>query len=183
MSLTVAEKNHWKERIAKRIERAIQELLAEHDPTFMVKIDQQARARTIDSLGIAESCRRLDEIKAAIKAIEAERAQISERINQSLIPSSEYTQSYYDGSSRMERVIKERQGIYEKELLNESPLGKKLLTLKREQEELLDTVWLATSSVQIKNLWNQVNKLLGQAMTDLQSRAVQIEPSLVDATE
>jgi len=183
MSLTVTEKNHWKERIAKRIEQAIEELLAEHDPTFNAKIEQQARARAIESLGVAESYGRLDEIKAAIKTLEAERAQISDRIEHALIPSTEYMRSYYDTSSRIERMISDRQGVYEQELLNESPLGKKVLTLRREQEELLDTVWLATSPVQIKNLWNQVSQLLGQRITDLQTSAVQFDPLARDQTE
>jgi len=80
-------------------------------------------------------------------------------------------------------MISDRQGVYEQELLNESPLGKKVLTLRREQEELLDTVWLAKSPVQIKNLWNQVSQLLGQRITDLQTSAVQFDPLARDQTE
>jgi hypothetical protein len=183
MTLTVTEKNHWKERIGKRIERTIEELITEHDPAFNGKIEQQARARAIESLGIAESYRRIDEIKAAIRTLETERTQITEHIDRALIPSSESLRGYYDPPSRIERMIKDRQGFYEKELLNESTFGKKILALRREQEELLDTVWLATSPAQIKNLWSQVNQLLGHSVTDLQSSAVLFEPTADDRTK
>ncbi len=35
MSITVAEKTHWKERIAQKIERAIKELVANHDTLYL----------------------------------------------------------------------------------------------------------------------------------------------------
>lgn len=42
-----------------------------------------------------------------------------------------------------------------------------------EQEGLIDTGWLATSPVQIRQLWHQVGQLIGQKMTELQIRLVQ----------
>ena len=172
MSLTVTEKNHWKERIAKRIERAVEDLLAKHDPTFHTKTELQARQKAVDSLGIADQYRRIDEIKAEIKTLEAERSHLAEKIDRTLIPSTEHCRGWYDTAARIERIIKDRQSVYEKELLGETPLGLKVLRLRREQEDLLDTVWLATSPIQIRQLWNQVGQLLGQEMTELQTGVV-----------
>lgn len=172
MTLTVTEKNHWKERIAKRIERAVEELLAKYDSSFHTKIELQARQRAIDSLGIAEQYRRMDEIKTEVKTLEAERSQLAEIIDRTLIPSTEHCRGWYDTAARIERIIKDRQAVYEKELLSETPLGHRILKLRREQEDLLDTVWMATSPIQIRQLWNQVKQLLGQEMTELQTSVV-----------
>jgi len=45
MPITVAEKEHWKERIAKRIGHRIETLVAKQDPLLLQRITQQARAK------------------------------------------------------------------------------------------------------------------------------------------
>ena len=57
--------------------------------------------------------------------------------------------------------------------MNATPLGQQIQNLKREQEELLDTVWIATSPVQIAKLWSRVVALLGDSLTDLQQETLQ----------
>jgi hypothetical protein len=57
--------------------------------------------------------------------------------------------------------------------LQSGALGQKIQKLKREQEELLDTVWIATSPVQIAKLWSRVVELLGDSLTDLQQETLQ----------
>ena len=44
------------------------------------------------------------------------------------------------------------------------------------KDNLLDTVWLATSSSQIKELWGQVNALLEIKPTALEEKALKIAP-------
>ena len=61
MGLTVAEKNHWKERIERKLNRAIDVLLASKDPTFKSTIEKEAWERAVESLGIAEAYRRIRE--------------------------------------------------------------------------------------------------------------------------
>ena len=62
------------------------------------------------------------------------------------------------------------------DILAESDLGKQVLALRSEKDNLLDTVWLATSCAQIKELWEQVNALLELKPTALEEKALQIEP-------
>ena len=64
----------------------------------------------------------------------------------------------------------------EADILAESDLGKQVLALRREKENLVDTVWLATSSSQIKELWEQVNALLELKPTALEEKALRIPP-------
>jgi hypothetical protein len=50
-----------------------------------------------------------------------------------------------------------------------------VIELEREKEELLDTVWLATSGLQIKQLWAKVTDILQQQPTPFQQKALKIE--------
>ena len=64
----------------------------------------------------------------------------------------------------------------EADILAESDLGRRVLSLREEKDNLLDTVWLATSSSQIKELWEQVNSLLEITPTALEDKALKIAP-------
>ena len=44
------------------------------------------------------------------------------------------------------------------------------------RRSLLDTVWLATSGQQIKELWKKVADLLSEEQTPLQKEALAIQP-------
>ena len=41
-SLTLGEKSHWKERIAKRIDQRIETLVAKQDPTLLQRVAEQS---------------------------------------------------------------------------------------------------------------------------------------------
>ncbi len=75
---------------------------------------------------------------------------------------------YHDVEERIERIIRQHQENTEGELTAETPLGKQIKRLQKEQEEMLDTVWLATSPKEIVNLWSRVVTMLQQPLTDLQ---------------
>jgi len=60
--------------------------------------------------------------------------------------------------------------------LQESDVGKKILHLEREREELTDTIWLATSPVQIRSLWKDFSAMLTEEPTELQKQALTYEP-------
>ena len=85
-----------------------------------------------------------------------------------------YSPSHYN--NEVENAIKSRQAIHEDKLLADSEVGHRILQLRHERENLLDTVWLAASSKQIKELWNKVAELLGDEQTQLQRDALAIEP-------
>ncbi|MCA9120721.1 MAG: hypothetical protein H6822_35915 [Planctomycetaceae bacterium] len=52
--------------------------------------------------------------------------------------------------------MKRRQAVHEDELLAELERGQEIVRLRQEKEDLLDTVWFATSGAQIKELWSKV---------------------------
>ena len=53
MSLTVAEKEHWKDRISRRIDKKVETLLAA-EPNLMDRVHRDARQQALQSLGLAD---------------------------------------------------------------------------------------------------------------------------------
>ena len=71
-------------------------------------------------------------------------------------------------------AVQRRQAVHEEELLAADPLGQQILHLRQEKDNLLDTIWLASSTQQIKELWKKVVDLLGDEQTVLQKEALAI---------
>ena len=109
MALTITEKNHWKERIAQRNDKRINQIKCANPKIFQ---------------DIADKAKR--------------------------------------------EAIRELQRHVEEELLLNHPLGREVTSLQNEKENLLDTVWLATSSREVTTLWEKALKLLGEQTTDFQ---------------
>jgi len=176
MAITVKEKEHWKERISRKIDQAIDDLCAKHDPGFREQIRLTARQRAVESLGITESQSRLAEIKSVKEALDVEEKALFRTMASQVVKSEYSLDSVYSQKNVIDSAIRDRQRIHEKELFAADPLGQQILQLQLEQEDLLDTVWLATSPVQIKQLWNRVAEILHQQPTKLQEHALSLEP-------
>lgn len=177
-SLSVTEKEHWKERIARRIDRKV-EAISAADPALMDRICEQARQRALKSLGLAE-------MQAELEAVSAQRDELDRRERKAQramlaavrrVPLEEVTDTIYGTPHEVTRAVEKRQAVHEDELLAEDPLGREVLRLRREKDELLDTVWLATSGRQIRELWRKVAELLGEEQSPLQQAALAIEPA------
>ena len=77
--LTVTEKEHWKDRLAKRIERKI-EVLKASDPGLFTRLNREARVQTLQSLGLAElSQRRGDQVETQEKECRKQKVRIVAR--------------------------------------------------------------------------------------------------------
>ena len=87
----------------------------------------------------------------------------------------------YHREEEVKSAVAKRQKVHEDELLGECDTGREILRLRQEQENLLDTVWLATSPVQLKTLWTKVGELLGTEPTQLERDALAIVP--LDASD
>ena len=73
-------------------------------------------------------------------------------------------------------AITRRQSAHQEQLLADDPVGREVARLEAEKDRLLDTVWLATSPAQIKQLWTKVAELLGDEPTRLEREALSIAP-------
>jgi len=177
--LTVTEKEHWKNRIAKRIERKIETLKAS-DPGFFTRVGIQARQQTLDNLGLADFTQRLESIEKQ----EQERQKQKVRIEREMVAVvrgvsiEDLDDGCYYGryNNEVDQAIDKRKGVIEDELLAQSDLGREILKLRAERESLLDAIWLATSPRQVKDLWSKVAELLGDEPTQLERDALAIPP-------
>jgi alanyl-tRNA synthetase len=180
MGLTVTEKAHWKERIAKRIELRIETLVAKQDPTLLERATRLARERAYRSLGIDAQERELEEIEKQKEALEKRehRLEAEERaiLNGTSVEKELERGDPYYAKEEVENAVEKRAKALEAEILAESDLGRQVVSLRQEEDNLLDTVWLATSSSQIKELWEKVNALLGVTPTALEEKALKIAP-------
>jgi hypothetical protein len=59
----------------------------------------------------------------------------------------------YGRPHEIQQAIEKRKLLHEEQLMEKDELGRRILAYRREKEELLDTVWLATSGKQIRQLW------------------------------
>jgi hypothetical protein len=174
-NLTVSEKEHWKERITRRIDKKI-ELLSASEPTLLDRIRERARQRALQSLGLAA-------MQAEVDAIVEEKQELERRERQThramlatvrRVPVEAVEDYFHCSQLEISNAIQRRQTIHEDELLAEDPLGQQILHLRQEKDNLLDTIWLASSPQQIKELWKKVVDLLGDEQTALQKEALAI---------
>ena len=176
--LTVTEKQHWKDRIEKRIEKKLENLAAE-DPNLLDRLRREAWERALASLGLSE-------MQAEVDAIEQQRMELVDRDRQleramlarvrGVPVESIDENSLYRFDQEVDSAVNRRKAAHEDELLADSELGQRILKLRQEKENLLDTVWLATSPKQIKELWSKVAELLGERQTQLEKEAMAIDP-------
>lgn len=181
MALTVKEKEHWKTSIERKIQRTIDEIYKQGTPNLRSRIESESKNKAVESLGISELYRRREAIKTSMLELEDERRSLDNHITHKLTtdwPEFKDVPFYV----LIDQAITRRQEGCRRDLLAQDPQGRKILRLELEREELLDTVWLATSPSQIKVLWSRVSQMLDQPLTDLQQEALAI-PSDSPQTE
>jgi hypothetical protein len=178
-NLTVAEKMHWRDRIQARLDRRIEAITAA-DPGFLERIRQQAKGRALDSLGLAGFQEELDRI--AGQRVELDRRDTQVR-KEMLARVRGVSADDLDGYSRVHdhpeirAAIDRRRSLHEEELLAAHELGRQVLRLRAERENLLDAIWLATSPSQVRTFWQRVGELLGEEPTRLEREALSIPPA------
>jgi hypothetical protein len=178
-NLTVAEKTHWRDRIQARIDRRIEAITA-GDPGLMERIRQEARGRALGSLGLAGSQEELDRIARQRAELDRRDAQVRTEM---LARVRGVSADDLDGYSRIHdhpeirAAIGKRQALHEEEILAGNELGRQVLRLRAEREDLLDAIWLATSPSQIRAFWQKVAELLGEEPTRLERDALSIPPA------
>ena len=74
----------------------------------------------------------------------------------------------YSAKHKFDEQKKKQVEAHEEELLGQSDEGREILKLRQEREALLDTVWLAISNKEIRNLWSRVSAAVGDDVTPLQ---------------
>jgi hypothetical protein len=182
--LTVTEKEHWRQRISARIGRRIEAIKSKH-PAMFERVKREARARALQSLGLADAYAALEQVHADETALDRRKTQAQRAMLAVVrgVPVEEIDDAFsvrygrelplpMDAATALDR----RQETHENELLADDPVGAEIAHLEAERERLLDTVWLACSPAQIKQLWSKVSELLGDEGTPLEREALTIAP-------
>ena len=177
-NLTVAEKNHWRDRIQSRINRKI-ELITAGDPGLIERIKHEARGRALETLGLAGFQEELDRIASQRAELDRRDTQVRrEMLAQVRGVSADDLDCYtrVHDHPEIRAAIEKRRARHEEELLAGHELGRRVLQLRAEREDLLDSIWLATSPAQVRLFWQEVGELLGDEPTDLERAALAIPP-------
>jgi hypothetical protein len=178
-NLTVAEKTHWRDRIQARIDRKIEQVTA-GEPGLIERIRHAARARALESLGLAGFQEELDRIAGQRAELDRRDTQVRREMLARVRGVSADDLDCYSrvhDHPEIRAAIEKRRAMHEEELLAGHELGRQVLRLRAEKEDLLDVVWLATSPAQVRQLWTKVTELLGDEPTDLERAALAIPPA------
>ena len=182
MGLTVTEKEHWKDRIERRINKRIEAIWAA-EPNLKEQIDREARQKALESLKLAELERESDEVEEQKKELEAREQRLTRQkmavVRGVPLDTVDDYRSYH-ADQEIEQAVRRRQSVFEQELLAAHEVGREIVKLQEERENLLDTIWLATSPAQLKTLWTKVAELLQQDTTPLEREALAIPPVEVE---
>ena len=147
---------------------------------------REAHAQALASLGLTDAYVELEAIKAEEATLARRKKQIQRRLVATLLgtPIDEVADSFNVryGSElalplEVAEAIQKRQSAHQEQRLAEDPVGREIARLEAEKDNLLDTVWLACSPAQIKQLWIRVGELLGDEPTTLERQALAIEPA------
>ena len=177
-SLTVTEKEHWKERISQRIKKKVDTIVAQ-DPQLFDRIKREARQRALVSLGLAEMQTELEQIERQIQLLTDRETAIQRQLLAKVrgVPVETLHDHYRYGRNdpEVQQSIERRGTVHEDELLAENEVGRQVVKLRSDEASVLDAVWLATSPKQLKTLWEKVSQFLGEEHSRLIADALTIE--------
>jgi hypothetical protein len=170
---SVKEKKHLKERIRRKVDQTNELILTKQDGHYLARVSQESHELAIDSLGMREMQAQAEERENREMSLREERqglykAMVVKVTGRRL---SELPAAYYSFPPEIDR----RAAQHEQELMEKDDLGRRSWRCAA-KEQMLDTVWLATSGKHIRELWSSVTELPQDSPTPLQAKALSIEP-------
>jgi hypothetical protein len=156
------------------------EAITAGEPGLIERIRQEARVRALASLGLAEFQEELDRIAVGRAELDHRDTQIRKEMLARVRGVSADDLDCYSRvhvHPEIRAAITRRQSLHEEELLAGNELGRQVLRLRAEKENLLDVIWLATSSSQVRQLWTKVAELQGEEPSHLEREDLSIPPA------
>jgi hypothetical protein len=174
MSITVTEKQELKSIINKRIDRTVSQIETAQAKRIG-ELKEKAREQAISSLEVADFIAEERDSQASIKRIEEARDRMRNETAKRL--GIEESCHYWKPQEKIEEIIEKETSRRYQILLAETDFGAEIKRLEEEQEAMLETVWAATSSSQVKELFKRVNDVLRESPTALGAKALDIKPT------
>src|SRR5262249_36258361 len=133
--LSVTEKQHWKDRIARRIDKRI-DAIGAGEPNLMDRISRVARQRALESLGLAAMQADLDGIEAQKEKLDRQQDRLHKAMLATVrrVPVEDVTDSYLGYlHQEVTNAVERRRSMHEEELLAEDTPGQEILRLGQEK--------------------------------------------------
>ena len=169
------EREHWEDLISKRISNKIDSMIAEEDPLFIKRTEAAAEKAAITSLGLTKQMTRYHKIEGMVRSLRDEQEEIKKQMNKAVKGVINSISSRW-GHNDYQTAIDLRAKNLKPGILKKSKLGRRILALEKERANLKESVGLATSTTQIKELWSEVSKMLELKPTQLEKKALEIDP-------
>ncbi len=146
----------------------------------MDRIKREARGRAPATLGLADFQAELDQVaEQRVELDQRDRLARRDMLARIRGVAVEDVEARYFGSldPEVSTAISKRLVVHEEELLAGHELGRRVLELRSQKDNLLDVVWLATSPSQVREVWTRIGKLLGDEPRALEREALAIAPA------
>ncbi len=168
MAITITEKQHWKERIESKINKRIDQIRLLDSKLFQ-HLDEQSRSAAITQANLAAEFSRLAQLDKDEAELKSNQNEILNTIHAALC-GKDTSYSHYNCRGNIEEKLRRLKVTHLEELMRQHEQGREVLKLNSERDNLLDTVWLATSPKQVIALWQKVVNLLDGESTEMQKQ-------------
>lgn len=173
-TIKTSDRSLWETCLTALLTRRINDLSETHADLFD-DIRQRARQQAVADLGLADleaAMARLREERSALdlrqRQIEREQLAVLRRCAPEEIPDADLSLA----RQSVLRAIETRADACEPLLLAECAPGRECLELNEERERLLETVLLATTATQLRELWQRLCARLDEPATPLQRQTL-----------
>lgn len=182
-TLTVTEKEKWRDMISRRIDREVEQLKLNNEE-LLKQTEQQAREQAIEKLGIGQLMAKCEAAEAAEKAAKEATWQAEQELAMMLgeeTAEDSARPGYWNhchnkpGTERAERSIKKWQSTFNTDLLKQTEAGRRIVELSELKEQLCDAIWLATAPGQLKNVWKSCIDIVGGDLAAPVSEALGVD--------
>lgn len=174
MAISVTEKEHIRELIEKRINAEIERISTENKQDAD-DIKAKARAQAIAALGLTQAIEDLDALELQLTKLNEKRSKLEHKTLELL--NIDISRNYNRNPRQaIDAKIASASVSYEKTLIDAHPKLMKINELKAEKDNLLQTIWIATSNTQVKQMFDYLNALLGTKPTAFEQMAQKIPP-------
>lgn len=190
MSVTVAERQHFRSSIEKRINEKIQ-ALHRSDPTYKQRKASEARAAIVKELSlqkdIDETNKLVKEWRELGKKITRKRATMLAKVKGKTIEECEndYGCRPDRGDEDAAKWISSEVGEHIEgkinELMKKDKLGKEILRLQNEKSTINDAIWMATSPAALTELYQKAMTAIGEPAARSEIEKTSMEQGLRNA--
>lgn len=171
MGMTVAEKEALQAILKQKINDRIEGLEHEAEADF-TEMAEKAQTQAIQLLGFEEefiqATRMYREYIELQKKLKTLWRSVATKLGTS-------DPSWHPRTDVMNKV-EEKTKVIKNKFMADHPVGQKILTLEKAKSDMLSTIWLATSTKQVKDLFSVLDGLLGHQMTDFEKEVMALEP-------